>query len=276
MSVFVYAGCVQAEEISSKLVKAPSIILQSQKLAIRILPSRAWTFDEIKFDNHVLTTQASQSGLVLNFGGGEFLGSGHTEAGKEIVQSIELIVDGKPVNAFSGGTIVGDSIELIKQSTLAATKLKSVIRLNNGKLECEQFLTATKDEPMNFLYAFMFPWKTETTQWMAKTTADKIREGDFTSGDRAWELRDNVQWTSIYNPVAKATAVTIYEADSQAGAGVKHGYWNVHKAYHKEYYQPIAKTTLVKDKTYHWQVKVLFVPASEDGWKEAVKQAVGK
>ena len=190
------------------------------------------------------------------------------------MQSIELKVDGKSTDALNGGVIKGDLIELTKESTLATTQLKSVIRLENGTLECEQFLTATQDEPINFLYAFMFPWNTTTSQWMAKTTGGTIREGDFTSADRAWELRDNVQWTSLYNPIAKLAAITIFDKDSQNGAGVKHGYWNVHKAYHKEYYQPLAKTTLVKDQTYHWKVKVLFVPAEETDWKETVKKSL--
>lgn len=258
------------------LAKAPPLTLQSGDLKVRFAPSRAWTFDEILYKDQLLTVPASQSGLVLNFGGAQFVGSGHKEAGTEKVESVTLSIDGTITDALQGGQLSGKEVELVKESTLGPTKLKSVIRLKNNGMECEQFLTAQEEASVNLIYAFMFPWPTTTTQWMAKTVKGTVREGDFTSRDRAWELRDDVEWASIYHPEFKIAAITFYEGESQTGAGVKHGYWNIHKGYHKQYYQPLGKTTLVKDKTYHWKTRLAFVEDDADQWKAAVQKYVAQ
>jgi hypothetical protein len=188
-------------------------------------------------------------------------------------------VDGKQIDQsqlLKGSEFKGKSIELIKTSNLVSanvepasiTPLKSVIRMNDGVLECEQFLTPNEDTNIDKLYAFMFSWTTQTTEWMAKTATGAMREGSF--GDKQWALTDDVQWTSIYNPIFKTAAVTVFDKDSWNGAGIKHGYWNV-KAYHKQYYQPVGKMTLKKDTTYHWKVKVLFTKAEPDQWKQTIK-----
>jgi hypothetical protein len=264
-----------AEPAASPLMKAPPITLQSGDLSLRIQPSRAWTFDEIRFKGDLLNNPGAFSGLVFNLGSGKFVGSGHHEGGSEEVLKVQLTVDGQPADYMHGGVFTGD-VELTKESNLLAANLKSVLRLKDGALECEQTVTPREDIALDQVYAFMFSWTTQTTEWMALTNKDQLREGDFSDTTKAWELTDNVQWTSIYNPEYKVAAVTIFPPDSQVGVGaVKHGYWNV-KAYHKQYYQTISKSTLEKDKTYHWQVKVLFVPAEAAQWKEAVKEAVKK
>ncbi len=262
----------EAAPESASLSKALPISLQSGDLTVKMRPSTGWTFDEIAFKGNALTTPNSFSGLVLNFGNGKFLGSGHKEAGgEEKMLSIQLTVDGKTVDALKGGTVLGKTVELIKESELFTTRLKSVLRLTGSTLECEQFLTPSEDVPIDLMYAFMFPWNLQTTQWLAKTTKDTIREGDFSSADKKWELLDNVRWAAIYNPDFKVAAVTIFEENSQTGAGIKHGFWNVHAAYHKQYFQPLSKVTLEKGKTYHWQVKLIFVEVGAENWKTAVQ-----
>jgi hypothetical protein len=258
----------------TEAMKAPPITLESGDLALHILPARAWTYDEIRYKGNSLTNPGSHSGLVFNLGAGKFVGSGHTEGGREQVQTVKLTVDGKAVDHANGGTVKGDVVELVKESDLAGTHLKSVLRLKNGTLECEQDVKVNEEIMLDQIYAFMFQWNTQTTHWMAKTTKETIREGDFTSADKKWELLDHVQWTSIYNPGQKVTALTIYPANSQQGEGIHHGYWNVHNTYHKQYYQPVSKRALPKDSTHHWEVKLILVPAEEAQWKEAVQNAV--
>jgi len=274
----------KANAATVDLMKGPDVTLQSGDLTLRFVPSRAWTFDELHYGGNLLNNPGSFSGLVLNFGGALFLGSGHHQAGAEKVLSIQLTVDGKQIDQaqlLKGGDFKGNSIELIKTSNLVSanvepasvTPLKSVIRMNNGVLECEQFLTPNEDTDIDKLYAFMFSWTTQTTEWMAKTAKGESLEGSF--GDKSWELLKDVQWTSIYNPVYKTAAATVFDQDSWNGAGVHHGYWNV-KAYHKQYYQPVGKMTLKKGTTYHWKVKVLFTKAEQDQWKQTVKDLIGK
>lgn len=275
LSIMVSTSRAAAEPVSvpelTPLMKAPPITLQSGDLTMRFQPGRAWTFDEMRFQGNLLNNPGSFTGLVLNFGGAKFLGSGHTEAGREQVLAVSLKVDGKVTDALHGGTFKGSSIELVKESTLATTHLKSVLRLQDGALECEQFLTPQEETELDKIYAFMFPWTTQTTEWMALTTGGRKREGNFDSG--SWQLTDNVQWSAIYNPQYQVAAVTIFPPDSQIGAGVKHGYWNV-QAYHKEYYQPAIQSPLPKDVTLHWQAKVLLLAAEQTHWKEAVTHAV--
>ena len=277
-----FSGRVRAEPLDAEemawFLKAPPVTLQSGDLKVRMRPSTAWTFDEIRFKNNILTTPNSFTGLVLNFGDG-FVGSGHHEGGAEKVLDINVNSNGAVANAGWGGVVDGEIIELVKEAELGKTHLKSVLRLagstpGGSTLECEQFLTPREDVPLDSMYAFMFPWNLQTTQWLAKTTKDTIREGDFTSDDRKWELLDNVRWAAIYHPDFKVAAITIFGEDSQTGAAIKHGFWNVHKSYHKQYFQPLSKTTLEKNKTYHWQVKLVFVEADAENWKTAVQTKI--
>lgn len=283
LMLIVTTGCLQDQsqaQIPLDLLKGPNVTLQSGALSLRFVSARAWTFDELRYDGNLLNNPTSLSGLVLNFGGALFLGSGHHQAGAEKVLSIQLTVDGKGIDQaqlLKGGNFNGKSIELIKTSNLVSanvepasiTPLKSVIRLNNGVLECEQFLTPDEDTDISKLYAFMFSWTTQTTGWMAKTVEGELREGEFSHGPS--ELLDNVQWTSIYDPVFKTATVTVFDKDSRNGAGVRHFYWNA-KRYHKQYYQPVKNVTLKKGTTYHWGVKVLFTTADEKHWKQKVKE----
>jgi len=275
------AGLHRACLAQPDLMNSSEVTLHSGDLSLRFVPSRAWTFDELRYVGNLLNNPTSLSGLVLNFGGPLFLGSGHHEAGEEKVLSLQLVVDGKEIDQvqlLKGGEFNGKSIELIKTSNLVSanveptsiTPLKSVIRLNDGVLECEQFLTPDHDTAIPRLYAFMFSWTTDTTEWMAKTAAGELREGGFT---KPAELMADVQWTSIYNPKFKTAAVTIFDKDSWMGAGVHHYYWNA-KRYHKEYYQPVKDVILKKGTTYHWGVKVLFTTAEQDQWKQKIMALV--
>lgn len=273
----------KANAATVDLMAGPDVTLQSGDLTLRFVPSRAWTFDEIHYQGNLLNNPGAFSGLVLNFGGALFLGSGHHQAGAEKVLSIELTVDGKKIDQaqlLKGGEFKGKSIELIKSSNLVSanvepasiTPLKSVIKMDDGVLQCDQYLTPNADTNIDKLYAFMFSWTTQTTEWMAKTAKGDMLEGDF--GKNSWELMKDVQWTSIYNPVYKTAAVTVFDQDSWNGAGVHHGYWNV-KTYHKQYFQPFIKLPLQKGTTYHWGVKVFFTKAQPDQWKQTVKDLIG-
>jgi hypothetical protein len=156
------------------LMTAPEVTLQSGDLSLRFVPSRAWTFDEIHYQGNLMNNPGAFSGLVLNFGGALFLGTGHHQAGAEKVLSIELTIDGKKIDQaqlLKGGDFKGKSIELIKTSNLVSanvepasiTPLKSVIKMNDGVLQCDQYLTPNADLYLDKLYAFMFSWTTQTT-----------------------------------------------------------------------------------------------------------------
>jgi hypothetical protein len=138
--LFSSTAVAKPNEESSSLAKAPNITLRAGDLAVRMRPATAWTFNEIAFKDNALTTPGSFTGLVLNFGAGKFLGSGHKEAGgEEKVLSIQLKADGEAANASGGGTITGKTVELIKESELFTTHLKSVLRLRGSTPSCREY-----------------------------------------------------------------------------------------------------------------------------------------
>jgi len=263
----------------TELTKAPSFKLESGDLMLRFQPSRAWTFDEIRWKGQLLTNPSSQSGLVLSTGPGKFWGGSHNEGGLEKVLSVSLAIEGKPADHMAGGVFRGRNIELTKKTQLADAQVQSIIRLKDGILECEQALTMQQEMSIDQVYAFMFPWTTHTKHWLSKTVNDVTREGDFGGTAQNWELRDDVQWSSVYNPENNVAALTLFSPNSQKGQGIKHAYWvrpgvwNTGGVYHKQYYQPLHKITLPKDSTYHWKVRVTFLSVAADQWKEAVQEA---
>lgn len=276
-SLFLSAAHAQTDPTA--LMKAPPVTLESGDLALRFQPSRAWTFDEIRWKGQLLTNPSSQSGLVLSTGPGKFWGGSHQEGGVEKVLSVSLTIEGKPADYMAGGTFQGKNIELTKKTQLADAQVQSIIRLKDGLLECEQALTAQQEMYIEQIYAFMFPWTTHTRHWLGKTVNDVMREGDFGGASQNWELRDDIQWSSVYDPENKVAALTLFSPDSQKGQGIKHAYWvrpgvwNAGGVYHKQYYQPLHKITLSKDSTYRWKVRVTFLSAAADQWKDAVQEA---
>lgn len=256
------------QELTEAMKKEP-ISLQSGDLFMRFYPERAWTFREIKIGGKELTQYESATGLVLKIDApGEWIGTAHHEAGVEQVEKVTLTVDGREGNPYEGGSFTGEVIELTKQSTLAnALTLKTTFRLDHGKLITRQEVEVFQDLDLKMLYAFMYPWLEETTFWMAKLPGGDVIEGDFSDESR-WELRKDAEWTAIYHPQAQIVAWVGYAEGSREGAGVRHGFWNVEKRYHKQYYQPLGKTTLRKGQRFDWKSEVRFLPASETQWRE--------
>lgn len=254
----------------TELMKVEPVTLQSGELQMRFFPASAWTFKEIKINGRELTQYHSQTSLVVNIHApGGWVGTGHREAATEQVNKITLRVDGREVDALKGGHFSGNVVELIKESTLAnALALKTTFRLEHGQLLTRQELEVFRDIELKLVYAFMFPWLEETTHWMAKTVKGEVVEGEF--GARTWELRKDVEWTAIYNPEAQIAARVNFAEGSRSGAGVRHGFWNVKKRYHKQYYQPFKDEKLTSGQNFVWESVVRFVKADAEQWRQRI------
>lgn len=238
---------------------------------MRFFPGSAWTFKEIKIGGKELTQFRSLTGMVISLDvPGRWLGTGHREAGTEQVQKVTLTVDGREVDPLQGGHFSGDVVELIKESTLAnALALKTVFRLDRGTFVTEHFVEVYKDIDLLMAYAFMYPWSEETTAWMAKLVDGEVIEGGF-DDQRTWELRKDVEWTAIYHPQAGVAAWIGFDENSRAGAGIRHGFWNVKNRYHKQYYQPWGRVSLTVGQQFKWRAEARFLSVEEGQWKEAV------
>lgn len=247
---------------------APPLVLKTARMSVRIQPKNAWTINLVQWEEKTIVPEKGFQGLVIDLDNGKFVGSGHTEGGREEVLSISLSADGKAVEATNGGVVEGKDIVLTKTAKLAGAHLESIIRVREDSLEQRHHLKIEEDFSIGKAYAFMFPWSTQTDGWMALTTQGETLEGGF--GEAKWELTKDVQWAAIYDPSIQVAMLTQFDSQSQAGAGVRHGYWN-QPVYHKQYYQPLARRALKAGEEFSYAATLRPISATPAEWKEKVR-----
>lgn len=254
-------------------IDSPPLTLSTPELSIRINPKKAWTIDQIQYKGKPLSTTNSNYSLVIDLGGNKFVGSGHTEGGKEEVLSVQIEADGKPVNLAQGGMVQGKKFVLTKQSKVAFLDLKNTVRLSGGTLEEENAVTVRENGTISKMYGLMYAWVSTTSEWMAKTVGGRDLEGSF--DNTGWEMQDDVRWSALYDPASQTAILTEFPPDLPAAVGQQHAYWDI-SAYHKQYYQPFTARELKAGEKYRFAAKVRAFPASVTNWKQIVRQAVDK
>ena len=237
----------------------------------------AWTFGKIWYGDTQIGLDNGWSGLVLRRPKGGFVGTGHTEGGREEIESARLTVDGKEVALEAGGTHRGKHARLEKVSRIDNLKLEAVYEITPGGIAETHRIEAVRDQPVVTVYAFMHPWTATTKEWMAEGAGGKIITGPLESkkrvpGARLWEIVKDVRWTAVYDPTAKLSVILCYPT-LYKGKGVRTGIWDL-RHYHKQYYQPYANETITKGTKRTFRCRVWCVRAEPDAWQEAARDSV--
>ena len=238
------------------------------KTSVRISPAKSWTPDIIKYNNHIMAQQNGFSGLVADIKGGNlFIGSGHSEGGREEVLSYKLLIDGKAAAIpYDGRTIECSQAETIKESYLDDLKLKSKVIISADSIREIHDLSAEKAMKVGRLYGFLHCWTNKSTKWISKQRNGKIKQGNFVNSG-GFHLLGDVQWAAEFVPHANAVIFTEFPASLPAGEGRKHCYWDI-KNYHKQYYQAMSKKKLRKGDEFHYEMTSKFFSANKENWKK--------
>ncbi|HEX7008866.1 MAG TPA: glycoside hydrolase domain-containing protein, partial [Phycisphaeraceae bacterium] len=239
--------------------------LATPGLSVRINPSRAYTVDSIWLKEHLLGQPNGNYGFVYHAGEAKFIGSGHREGGQEQVDDVQLLVNGKPVAPPYPAQIRGERFEFIKRSRLNTILLTTRYQLDSDRLIESHEVEAAQPTFIMTSYAFMYPWSSTTTQWLARTLDGQVLEGSF--DNEGWELKADVRWLALWEPKSQAVILTEFPPDLPRGQGIRHAIWDL-KAYHKQYYQPWSNITLEPGVKHSFRVSVRAFHAEPAQWKD--------
>jgi hypothetical protein len=169
--------------------------LETENLAVKFEAPSAWTIDEIHWNDFMVAGPTGHYGTVLipDEEGGNWIGTGHTEGGQEIVHSLTFSADGQPRSVAPGETLQGDQFELFKASTIHKFGAEHTVTVKGSEIVETARLTATEDFEMKLMYLFMHCIEPDTTEWVAELPDGTIEEGTFES-DKDMELAKDARW----------------------------------------------------------------------------------
>lgn len=171
----------------------------TENLTVKLEAPSAWTMDEIYWNDFMVAGPTGHFGTVLVPVGGNWIGTGHTEGGREVVHSLSFSVDGEERPVEVGETFEADEFELFKKSTIHRFDAEHTLTIKSSEIVEHALLKATEDFDMKLMYLFMHCIEPGTTTWIAELPDGTIEEGAFES-DKDMELSKDARWVAQYFP----------------------------------------------------------------------------
>ena len=175
--------------------------VQTENLRVVFEAPSAWTIDEIHWKSFMVSGPTGHYGTVLipDEEGGNWIGTGHTEGGREIVHGLRLTVDGEERPVAVDETIEGGEIELLKRSMIHKFDAEHVISIDGSEIVQRARLIATEDHRVRLMYLFMNCIEPATTRWIAELPDGTFEEGEFAS-DTGMKLSKDARWVAQWFP----------------------------------------------------------------------------
>lgn len=243
--------------------------LQTASYQVIFQAESAWTIDEIHYGGEPLAGPTGHYGTVLVPEGGKWIGTGHTEGGREIVHSVKLTVDGQETPIQVGTAVEGHDIELIKTSTIHKFDATHAITIKDDEIVERAQLTATEDHDLSIMYLFMHCWPSETTKWIAELPDGEIIEGLLES-DKDHAVDQDARWVAQYHP-DRNLGLLCYTPKIATTETSKSFIWD-QEHYHKYYVQHNRGMSFAEGDELDFTMVVKIVPGETGDW-EATKAA---
>ncbi len=205
--------------------------------AVDFSAEQAWTIRSITIDGNPIGGATGFYGTVLVPRGGNWIGTGHTEGGREIVHSISLIVDGSEQPVTVDTTIEADEVTLIKDSTIHEFRARTTVTVGRDDIYQRQELEAVGDMGITLMYLFMHCWSHTTTNWLAELPDGETMQGELS--EKGFEINRDTRWIAEYEP-NWSMAIIGYTPRVAAGPGSATRIWVVPDRYNKHYTQRVA------------------------------------
>lgn len=175
--------------------------VQTENLRVIFEAPSAWTIDEIHWNDFMVSGPTGHYGTVLIPAeeGGNWIGTGHTEGGREVVHSLQLTVDGEELPVTVGETIAGSKLELVKRSNIHRFDAQHTITIDGSEIVQHARLTANEDHAIRLMYLFMNCVEPATTHWIAELPDGSFEEGEFAS-DTGMKLSKDARWVAQWFP----------------------------------------------------------------------------
>lgn len=241
------------------------LTLQSGPYRVIFSARQAWTIYEFHHADHMLGHHQGFYGTVLipDVEGGNWIGTGHTEGGREIVHSVTLTVDGHPRPLVMGETVTGERLELVKHSTIHAFDARATITVTPREVIQRQEMTAREDVTLRLLYLFMHCWVPTTTHWLAQLPDGEIIRGEF--DNEGFEVRRDTGWVAQHEP-HMGLSILQYTPRVASGTGSYTQIWDIPR-YHKHYTQRCRGEAFAQGDKLDYTMIVQIVEGETGDWE---------
>jgi hypothetical protein len=246
--------------------------VETENLAVIFEAQSAWTIDDIRWDDFRVAGPTGHFGTVLIPGeeGGRWIGTGHSEGGREIVHSLRFTADGEERAVETGATIEGDEFELFKESTIHTFDAEHTITVSGSEIVQHALLKASEAHDLSRMYLFMHCIEPATTAWIAELPDGSLTEGTFDC-DGGFELERPARWTAQWFP-EEQLSVLLYLTRIPEAKGAMLRMWDQER-YHKFYVQHNDGTSISEDEVLDFTLVFTVVEGETGDWS-ATKAAV--
>ena len=258
---------VELEPFAPQLGGWPrEIMARIGDLTVRFESRSFWTLYRIDYRETRLGLDrwGSHYGSVANFPGVGFIGSGHTEHEDEELLSVELEVDGQPVET-PDAVIQASQLLLKKKSKIRTLHLETEIFIADGRILEQVRLRAEQPTPVSLVYHFMHPWTETATEYLAQVADGTHVEGTF-DGSGPQRIDKATRWSAIYDRPTETGAVTVV-LDAPPDDDWRTRYWDVDR-YRKYYFVTFLGQTIPADKEFRYRIATVPFASPPSDWKQ--------
>lgn len=255
----------------AKHTRDDRFFLASEFMKVAIDPESAFTLREIVVDDAQMMVTSGFSGFVVGFPDQKWVGSGHTQGGREQVDEVSVEVDGAPIDLPLGDTVYFDREAIVRKTSKIREDVDLVTEIYVTDDTIREVVEARFNTPefVDQLYPFMYSWSAETDQWMAKTLDGEVIEGMFDSKG-GWKVNASTRWSSVFNPTGAVGALVEINKDELSEFLALDRIWDLER-YHKQYFVLLRGRELPAGQTLRLESKItVFSAASSEEWKEKI------
>lgn len=270
-----------AEQGANHLVDQSSwpkeVLVTVGDISTRIDGPKMWTLSGIDYQNTVMATENSAFGTVLTIRGVGHLGTAHFldvpgkpgEIEKEIVTSLNLFVDEKPVVEFSPQmTLSGSSFRMERTSKIRGVDLQSSVSIRDGILIETAHLHANVETDLQTAFPLMYAWTPDATNFIFGDENGVLKKGAFLKeGNTSAELVKNSRWVAVFNAVTgKGSVASIVKSPPEAVSAFY--LIDAPGSYRKTALHSFGETIMPKGFDGTYQIAVGFFTGTETDWED--------
>ena len=210
------------------------LTLKTDHYTVPFAATQAWTIYKIEHDGYPISHERGFHGTVMIPKGSNFIGTGHTEGGREVVHSLKLTVDGQERSWKVGETVSGHKLTLLKHSTIWKFDCTAEVTVKDDHVYERTILEAKEPTELTTLYYFMHCFQPTSTKWLAQLPNGEYEQGDLLS-DGKFKVNKDTRWVAQYDPT-KSLGVLCYTPKVIAGPGSASLIWDLEATRYHKYY----------------------------------------
>lgn len=277
-ALLVATGIAGTKNTSTQDNWPKEVVVNVGDIRTRIDGPKLWTLSGLEFQNTVMSTEDSAYGSVITIRGVGHLGSAHFlavpgkpgEIEKEIVTSLQLFIDDKPVTEFTPEmSLSGTSFRMERTSKIRDLDLKSSVSIRDGVLIETAHMRANKAIDLQITYPLMYAWTREATLFAFGDDNGIQKRGVFRKEGQSDEPPEkNSRWMAVFNPATgKGSVAYLLKYPPDADGWLQ--WTDAPAAYRKLRIMSFVEKVMPEGFDGTYQAAVGFFSATEQDWEKA-------